>query len=757
VGIYTDTNEVWVASLNADGSVGVWLPGPSLKTQQGVTAHQAFVWNNRIYISGGRSIFIVYDKVWSIGFSNSGELDSWREETPLPDQRSHHSMVAYNNRFYVLGGSHWRNYDNVFTGFTAPINADGTIGAWTLLTYPIHWYLANMFIFDNQFYLIGGWFEIADKWGPWKTYTAPINADGTIGALTRLADIPGTGPYDIPIAVHSSKGFYAFGESGIKYSGNTEYVSIGTYYSDQKDLGSNRWLKKLSYGSSEINGTSLKILISTASSLSSYPNQYVALDNGDMINQYGRFISFKVVFSPNGIPATATPILTGLTVSHDTDLVNADRAPSLGSSFSVGSSSISFQLTDRSFGETEYLISMSTIPNPTNDAVSIPGIYGSSGTVQTITLSGLSPGVPYFIRARGKNSTDNTVGYFSNEISTRTAFIPSVPTLDYTKEPMFFSRGVNEERVHIFSSATFRVKYFSGDHTPPAPGWPKVDIVKNGVPIDGSPFSMNEVDASTDYVGGKIFTFSKRFNFIDDTMTYSFQARDVGGRVATWSGAEPVHGAFSIFSKAPLIPTATSDFIEGATVLTNNVTLKWISSSPEGHTLGYNLEISTPMTPDAAPRRTSTAAVMVPSGVVFNPAYTGPRTSFTLSGLTPGRVYYWRVSAADPYATTTSAVYSFKTFKLTDNTSFNYPNPVNPVSGSTKIVYSVETDQVVQIKIFSEYGDLVYETSSASTAGTNQVVWDGKDNHGQMLMNGTYVGVIKKVEGESKWVLAILK
>ena len=74
-----------------------------------------------------------------------------------------------------------------------------------------------------------------------------------------------------------------------------------------------------------------------------------------------------------------------------------------------------------------------------------------------------------------------------------------------------------------------------------------------------------------------------------------------------------------------------------------------------------------------------------------------------------------------------------KTFALLQN----YPNPFNP---STTIEYQLPKTGNVEIKIFSLNGQLVKTLESThQIAGTHAVVWDGKNNGGQIVASGLYV------------------
>ena len=95
--------------------------------------------------------------------------------------------------------------------------------------------------------------------------------------------------------------------------------------------------------------------------------------------------------------------------------------------------------------------------------------------------------------------------------------------------------------------------------------------------------------------------------------------------------------------------------------------------------------------------------------------------------------------------------------KLPKGKAFNYPNPFNPRKQSTNIVYRANTDQEVKIKIYSEYGDLLYQTTANATEGVNEFLYTGRDDNGKILYNGSYICRVEKAEGVSKCYILIIK
>jgi hypothetical protein len=67
----------------------------------------------------------------------------------------------------------------------------------------------------------------------------------------------------------------------------------------------------------------------------------------------------------------------------------------------------------------------------------------------------------------------------------------------------------------------------------------------------------------------------------------------------------------------------------------------------------------------------------------------------------------------------------------------NYPNPFNP---STKIEYEIAQASNVKISIYDIAGQLVKELfNEQKNTGKYSIIWDGKDNLGNLLASGTYL------------------
>lgn len=131
-------------------------------------------------------------------------LATWTQATPLPVPRGFsaavvatpfNSKVGGNGTIYVLGGLDLSG-SPTNTIYQASLNADGSIpaasaaGTWTALstTLPQALFAHAAVIFHGHIYVAGG--NGATGAPVSKVYTALLNADGSLGAWTALADLP---------------------------------------------------------------------------------------------------------------------------------------------------------------------------------------------------------------------------------------------------------------------------------------------------------------------------------------------------------------------------------------------------------------------------------------------------------------------------------------------------------------------------------------------------------------------------------------
>ena len=192
-----DSAAVYTAPINTDGTLGTWTTATALPAT--VAASQAIVTNSRVYLLGGVINGAYSSTVYTAPINTDGTLGTWTTATALPGTVAISQAIVTKNRVYLLGGA--INGATSSTVYTAPINADGTLGTWTTATaLPATVHYSQAIVTKNRVYLLGG----ATNSGASSTvYTAPINADGTLGTWTTATALPATVYYSQAIVTKS--------------------------------------------------------------------------------------------------------------------------------------------------------------------------------------------------------------------------------------------------------------------------------------------------------------------------------------------------------------------------------------------------------------------------------------------------------------------------------------------------------------------------------------------------------------------------
>ena len=216
---------VYTASIDSDGFIGAWTTGPSLPV--GLSASEAFVTKNRVYLVGGVSGTSTFRKlVYTATFDANGVISSWASAPAFPVDIGYGQAIVTRNRVYMLGGS--SAYETYNTIYNATINSDGTIGTWTLAgTLPYRFGFAQTVVTENRVYLMAG----REGW-TYKNnvFSAPVNVDGTLGTWTDNTALPVT-MSDSQVVVTAGK-IYLLG-------GASAYLTRDTVFVANLDGGSN--------------------------------------------------------------------------------------------------------------------------------------------------------------------------------------------------------------------------------------------------------------------------------------------------------------------------------------------------------------------------------------------------------------------------------------------------------------------------------------------------------------------------------------
>ncbi|TET18486.1 MAG: 6-bladed beta-propeller, partial [Candidatus Cloacimonadota bacterium] len=80
----------------------------------------------------------------------------------------------------------------------------------------------------------------------------------------------------------------------------------------------------------------------------------------------------------------------------------------------------------------------------------------------------------------------------------------------------------------------------------------------------------------------------------------------------------------------------------------------------------------------------------------------------------------------------------------------NVPNPFNPLRGNTRIRVVLSKDADIAILIYTLTGKLVHKEEFFAVAGINEIVWDGRNDLGELVNNGVYNLVVKAKSGSEQ-------
>lgn len=166
-------SKVYLGVVDASGTVSEWVPQPSLPSKLALGA--AVIVGDRIFYSGGFNASGASKKVYSAPINDDGSLGAWGEAGEMPEPKYGHGMIEMNNALIVLGG--YNGGAIVDTNFTSSVNQNGTLSSFQQTTsFPEPVYRASMIRVGATLLSVGG-----NNGNPIdKIYYTTINNDGTL-------------------------------------------------------------------------------------------------------------------------------------------------------------------------------------------------------------------------------------------------------------------------------------------------------------------------------------------------------------------------------------------------------------------------------------------------------------------------------------------------------------------------------------------------------------------------------------------------
>jgi hypothetical protein len=160
-------NDVQYAPINSNGTIGAWTATTFFTTPH--SNHTSVAYNGYLYVIGGLNYPSMLNDVQYAPINSNGTIGTWNPTTSLAPARIGHTSVAYNGYLYVSGGCGSLDVGGNCTSHLndvqyAPINSNGTIGAWTTTSsFTTARDRHTSVVYNGYLYVIGGvgeWLQI---------------------------------------------------------------------------------------------------------------------------------------------------------------------------------------------------------------------------------------------------------------------------------------------------------------------------------------------------------------------------------------------------------------------------------------------------------------------------------------------------------------------------------------------------------------------------------------------------------------------
>ena len=152
----TALNTVYYSAIATNGSLGTWTAGPVLPINVQYT--RLSVTKGRVYLMGGHTGSVVVPNLIYGTIDTSGVVTSWTPSSVLPVSVASGHTFTTNGFVYYLGGTVNNDLSGVSPNiFRAPVETDGSIGSWTLLTGTCPVRNGHLISVRNNVHIFGGY------------------------------------------------------------------------------------------------------------------------------------------------------------------------------------------------------------------------------------------------------------------------------------------------------------------------------------------------------------------------------------------------------------------------------------------------------------------------------------------------------------------------------------------------------------------------------------------------------------------------
>ena len=316
--------DVQYAPLSSSGSIGAWhfthnstddgttfvagLPAPR-------SYHSSVAYNGYLYVLGGSTNGTYQNSVYYAPINTNGTVGAWSTTSSFINGRHHLTSLAYNGYMYIIGGCSQTFCATVYNDVQfAPINSNGTLGAWHYThnsTDDSTTFVAGFttprsghttLVYSGYIYLIGGTDSAANILN--DVQYAPLNSNGTVGTWNLTSSLgvgieyPSSFTYNGYIYITGGQGANGI-VSDIQYAAINANGTLDTWSDELSAFTTAR----ISHASVVYNGYFYVIGGTNGSDFSD--TQYVPLNVIPRVGQYSKFLDF----------GSATNSLTGISYS----------------------------------------------------------------------------------------------------------------------------------------------------------------------------------------------------------------------------------------------------------------------------------------------------------------------------------------------------------------------------------------------------------------------------------------------------------
>ena len=218
--------------INADGSLGAWNATSSFTTARWGEAMTSY--NGYIYINGGTTGSILFDTQYALA-DPAGALGDYNAggQTWAGNERRGTQEVAYNNNLYVIGGDAGTA---VATVASAPLNGDGTIGAYTttnMTALPGNRTFSSAVVANGNVYVIGGCSSLFTSCSTaandnTTVYMNTFSSTGTLPNAWATETAITTARYGQAAVAYGNYMYVMGGLNGATYKNDVQYQAFGS-------------------------------------------------------------------------------------------------------------------------------------------------------------------------------------------------------------------------------------------------------------------------------------------------------------------------------------------------------------------------------------------------------------------------------------------------------------------------------------------------------------------------------------------------